>query len=171
MQFNNLFSPLKIGNKTARNRIVFPAHGIPTALPYCADDADGERYIAYEAARAKGGCALNIIGPLGCYEPPGKELSLFSPPTPEILIPKLRRMAEALHEHNTLAMMQLFTYGKSFAIPATSTWGYATPTGQQEAVAEWLDIDEEELNDRWAGRCGDTCLSRRLRPAILEQMG
>jgi 2,4-dienoyl-CoA reductase-like NADH-dependent reductase (Old Yellow Enzyme family)/thioredoxin reductase len=148
MQFNNLFSPLKIGNKTARNRIVFPAHGIPTALPYCADDADGERYIAYEAARAKGGCALNIIGPLGCYEPPGKELSLFSPPTPEILIPKLRRMAEALHEHNTLAMMQLFTYGKSFAIPATSTWGYATPTGQQEAVAEWLDIDEEELNDR-----------------------
>ncbi len=148
MQFNNLFSPLNNGNKTARNRIVFPAHGIPTALPYCADDADGERYIAYEVARAKGGCALNIIGPLGCYEPPGKELSLFSPPIPKILIPKLRRMAEALHEHNTLAMMQLFTYGKSFAIPATSTWGYATPTGQQEAVAEWLDIDEEELNDR-----------------------
>ncbi|MGD9143192.1 MAG: FAD-dependent oxidoreductase, partial [Dehalococcoidia bacterium] len=120
----------------------------PTALPCCADDADGERYIAYEVARAKGGCALNIIGPLGCYEPPGRELSLFSPPTPEILIPKLRRMAEALHEHNTLAVMQLFTYGKSFAIPATSTWGYATPTGQQEAVAEWLDIDEDELNDR-----------------------
>ena len=148
MQFNNLFSPLKIGSKTVRNRIVFPAHGIPTALPYCADDTDGERYIAYEVARAKGGCAVNIIGPLGCYEPPGRELSMFSPPTPEILIPKLRRMAEALHEYNTLAIMQLFTYPKSFAIPATGTWGYATPTGQQEAVAEWLDIDEDELNDR-----------------------
>ena len=54
MQYDNLFSPFKIGTKTAKNRIIFPAHGIPTALPFCADDADGERYIAYEATRAKG---------------------------------------------------------------------------------------------------------------------
>jgi 2,4-dienoyl-CoA reductase-like NADH-dependent reductase (Old Yellow Enzyme family)/thioredoxin reductase len=148
MQFEHLFTPLKIGNKTARNRIIFPAHGIPTALPYCADEADGARYIAYQVARAKGGCAVNIIGPLGCYEPESRELSVFSPPTPKILIPKLHHMVEALHEHGALAIMQLFTYGKSFAIPATGTWGYATPTGQQEAVAEWMNIDEDELNAR-----------------------
>jgi 2,4-dienoyl-CoA reductase-like NADH-dependent reductase (Old Yellow Enzyme family)/thioredoxin reductase len=149
MQFEHLFSPIKIGQKTARNRIVFPSHGIPVALPFCDDFSDGERYIAYEAARAKGGCGLNIIGPLGCYEPPGgRERTPFSPPTPEILIPKLHKMADVLHEHGSLVIMQCFIYGNSYAIPANSTWGFTQSAGQLESVAEWQAMDEDELNGK-----------------------
>ena len=51
--FENLFSPIKIGTKTAKNRIVFPAHGVP-ALPFLGDDAEGSAYIAYQVSRARG---------------------------------------------------------------------------------------------------------------------
>src|SRR5512138_1170015 len=130
MQFEHLFSPIKIGTKMAKNRIIFPGHGIPVALPFCMDETDGDRYIAYQAARAKGGCALNVIGPLGCYAPPGgSDLVNFAPPTPAILIPKCRKMADALHEHGTLVIMQLFTYGKSYAQPYNVTWGYTRQMG------------------------------------------
>jgi 2,4-dienoyl-CoA reductase-like NADH-dependent reductase (Old Yellow Enzyme family)/thioredoxin reductase len=149
MQFENLFSPIKIGTRTARNRIVFPSHGIPVALPFCDDWADGEKYIAYQAARAKGGCGLNIIGPMGCYEDPGaKEKTPFSPPTREILIPKLKKMAEALHEHGSLGIMQCFMYGHSYGQGANLTFGYTQLAGQLESVAEWQTMDEEELNGR-----------------------
>ncbi len=149
MQFEHLFSLIRIGTRTAKNRIIFPGHGIPVALPFCADETDGERYIAYQAARARGGCALNVIGPLGCYAPSGgSELTNFSPPTPERLIPKCRKMADALHEHGTLAIMQLFNYGGSYAQPYNQTWGYTRQMGQMESVAEWQAMDEEELNGR-----------------------
>ena len=50
--FPNLFTPLKVGTKTAKNRIMFPAHGVP--LPFMDDGVDGNAYIEYQAARAKG---------------------------------------------------------------------------------------------------------------------
>ena len=67
--FEYLFSPIKIGTKTARNRIVFPAHGVP-ALPFMDDDAEGSDFIAYQVARAKGGCGMVVIGNIGCYDQP-----------------------------------------------------------------------------------------------------
>ena len=52
MQYEHLFSPIKIGSKTAKNRIVFPCHSFET-LPF-------PEYVAYQAARARGGCESRI---------------------------------------------------------------------------------------------------------------
>jgi 2,4-dienoyl-CoA reductase-like NADH-dependent reductase (Old Yellow Enzyme family)/thioredoxin reductase len=148
MQYENLFSPIKIGNKTAKNRIVFPAHGI--ALPFMDDGTDGNAFIAYQAARAKGGCALNIIGNLACYDVPIRLGNSFaSPPEPAILVPKLRRLADALHERGSLGLVQLYIYSNTYLnTPARNTWGFTDPVAQSESVAEWRDMDDSDLNKK-----------------------
>ena len=112
--FPNLFTPIKIGSKTARNRIVFPAHGVPS-LPFMDDSADGSAFIEYQAARAKGGCGLTVVGNLGCYDKPIRLGPTPSyPPTPEILIPKLQRLADRLHEYDMLCLIQLYIFSEAF---------------------------------------------------------
>ena len=87
-QFEHLFTPIKIGTKTAKNRIMFPAHGVP-ALPFMGDSAEGSDYIAYQVARARGGCGVIVIANIGCYDEPYRLGPVTSiPPTPEILVPK-----------------------------------------------------------------------------------
>jgi 2,4-dienoyl-CoA reductase-like NADH-dependent reductase (Old Yellow Enzyme family)/thioredoxin reductase len=113
MQFENLFSPIKIGSKTARNRLIFPCHGLE--CPF-------QEYIAYQVARAKGGCGLNIIGPCTIHKSGG--LEGHSIETPEMLIPKWKRMAEAVHEYGTLILVQLWHAGdKSEGLSKTMSWG------------------------------------------------
>ena len=53
-----LFSPIKIGKVTLRNRIVFLPHGNSFAV----QDLPGERVRYYFAERAKGGVGLIIYG-------------------------------------------------------------------------------------------------------------
>jgi 2,4-dienoyl-CoA reductase-like NADH-dependent reductase (Old Yellow Enzyme family) len=87
MQFEKLFSPIKIGTRISRNRIVFPCHSYE-ALPF-------PEYIAYEAARAKGGCGLNIIGPCVVHysgETGGEHL--HEKDTPETPISRWQAMAK-----------------------------------------------------------------------------
>ena len=60
VQFPNLFSPIKIGSKTVKNRIVSTGH----QTGYAADNMITDRYIAYHRERAKGGAGLMLIGPL-----------------------------------------------------------------------------------------------------------
>ena len=56
--FEHLLSPIKIRGLELKNRIILPAMGTRMA------SEKGEitdRLIAYHAARAKGGCGLNIV--------------------------------------------------------------------------------------------------------------
>jgi 2,4-dienoyl-CoA reductase-like NADH-dependent reductase (Old Yellow Enzyme family)/thioredoxin reductase len=115
MQFENLFSPIKIGTRTARNRIVFPSHGVGIPFP---------EYIGYQVARAKGGCGLNIFGPCPIHQSAvlGGERS-HKIETPEALIPRWKSMANAVHEYGTLVLVQLWHAGdKSEGVTKTS-WG------------------------------------------------
>ena len=79
MPFEHLFAPIKIGPKTAKNRIAFPSHG--TRFPFFRDNTDGSQYIEYHRARARGGCGLTVIGTLiphwSSYRP-----GALTPPTP-----------------------------------------------------------------------------------------
>ena len=143
-QFEHLFSPIKIGTKTARNRIAFPCHGI--AMPFMVDGDDDRHYIAYQVARAKGGCGFSIIGPLACHKSgmTGGAIS-HAPPTPSKLVPKLKHMAEAVHEHGTLILLQLWIYGNQYmSLPDKANWGFTT-----NAVNPYLDRPEvcHEMND------------------------
>jgi 2,4-dienoyl-CoA reductase-like NADH-dependent reductase (Old Yellow Enzyme family)/NADPH-dependent 2,4-dienoyl-CoA reductase/sulfur reductase-like enzyme len=149
MQFENLFAPIKIGSKTAKNRIAFPAHGVPLA-DFFGDQSEGSAYIAYQAARAKGGSALNIIGSIGCYDTPIRlGPTPVSPPNAPVLIPKLHRLADALHQYGTIGLIQLYLYSEGYLkIPHSNTWGFTSLPAQQESVAEWLDLDGEDLEKK-----------------------
>ena len=147
--FEHLFSPIKIGTKTARNRIVFPAHGVP-ALPFMNDDAEGNEYIAYQVARARGGCGMVVVSHIGCYEGSYRLGPVVShPPTPEKVIPKLQRLADAVHEYNTLCLIQLFIFSDGFSIiPYNSTLGYSAFPAQMESVAEWQNMEDADLEKK-----------------------
>jgi 2,4-dienoyl-CoA reductase-like NADH-dependent reductase (Old Yellow Enzyme family)/thioredoxin reductase len=116
MQFENLFSPIKIGNRIARNRIIFPCHSYE-ALPW-------DEYIAYQVARAKGGCGMIIIGPCVIHDSGvtgGAHLHEID--TPEMLTPGWKRMADAVHEYDTLVLIQLWHVGDKSEGLAKKSWG------------------------------------------------
>ena len=142
MQYEHLFSPIKIGSKTAKNRIVFPCHSFET-LPF-------PEYVAYQAARAKGGCGLNIFGPCVVHNSGvtlGEHLHTFE--TPESVLPNRKLMADALHEHNTLVLIQLWHVGDKSEGLAANSWGVSEnpvdlDLGRAEVPHEMTDA---EIND------------------------
>jgi len=107
-QFKHLLSPIKIGNTTVKNRVVFSSH--ETMFGFFHDNDDGERYIKYYEERAKGGCGFLIVGPLPVH-PSSKYLDLTSP-TPEIAIPKIRKMADAVHKHGAKVVAQIHHFAR-----------------------------------------------------------
>ncbi len=145
-QFTYLFSPIKIGIKTVKNRVVFPAHGVPS-LPFMDDGADGTGFIAYQEARARGGCGMIIVGNLGCYDRPIRlGATPTYPPAPGILVPKLHKLADAVHKYDTLCLIQLYIFGEAFlSIPSNGTLGYTGRAAQMESAAEWQNMDRGEL--------------------------
>jgi 2,4-dienoyl-CoA reductase-like NADH-dependent reductase (Old Yellow Enzyme family)/thioredoxin reductase len=149
MQFEHLFSPIKIGTKTARNRIVFPSHGVPM-LGFMGGPTDGRGYIEYQAARARGGCGTNIIGSIGCYDEPVRMGPMpMTPPDPAVLIPRLQRLADALHKYNTLCLIQLYIFSEGFlSIPSNGTLGYTAFSTQMESVAEWQNFEDADLEKK-----------------------
>src|SRR5262249_56874662 len=56
--YPHLFSPLRIGTVTVRNRIVQTAH----VKLFAHNGVDSQRNVDYQAARAKGGAGLLITG-------------------------------------------------------------------------------------------------------------
>ncbi|UCD08613.1 MAG: FAD-dependent oxidoreductase [Dehalococcoidales bacterium] len=145
-QFPHLFTPIKIGPKTAKNRVVFPAHGVPS-LPFMDDSADGDAFVEYQATRARGGCGLTIVGNLGCYDRPIRLGPTPSyPPTPDKLIPKLQRLADAVHKYDTLCLIQLYIFSDAFLmIPSNGTLGYTGLAARMESVAEWQNLENADL--------------------------
>jgi 2,4-dienoyl-CoA reductase-like NADH-dependent reductase (Old Yellow Enzyme family)/thioredoxin reductase len=147
MQFEHLFTPIKIGSKTAKNRIVFPAHGIMG--DYFTSGKENVAYLAYQLARARGGCGLNIIGPITIHKS-SMRLSAppFAPPSPEPLISKLSAMADALHEQGALVLLQFLLYGNSYnSAPGNATWGFSAQAAFQESQEVCHEMDESEINE------------------------
>jgi len=101
-QFPYLFSPLKIGSMTVRNRIVMSAHNTNYAL----DLVPNERLINYWAARAKGGVGLVVAGILWVH--PNPWLNTFRMPG---ALDGLEKAAEAVHKHGAKFVAQIGNMG------------------------------------------------------------
>ena len=96
-QFPHLFSPLKIGTMTIRNRIYSSPH-----LP----GYDQEGVINYWVSKAKGG--IGMIGTQLTSVHPRKEQDQFwRPQTVEFL----KRSADAVHEHGAKVIWQIANQG------------------------------------------------------------
>ncbi len=105
---NHLFSPVKIGSLTLKNRIVMPA----MHLGYCSDTSEvTDRLVAFYEERARGGVALLFVG--GCsideYASSMREMIGISD---DRFIPGLTRLTDAAHRHGALIAAQLFHGGR-----------------------------------------------------------
>ena len=104
--FSHLLSPLRVGPKTLRNRVLVSAH-----VPRVADDRiPGDRYIAYHRAKARGGVAMQITGatPVHRTSALGSRDALDN--TDDRIIPGYRRLAEAVHGEGGCMLAQLAHY-------------------------------------------------------------
>jgi len=104
MNYNYLFKKGKIGNLTLKNKIVMPAIG--TLLATSTGEAS-DRIIRYYEERAKGGCGLIITEITRVDNVTGvgilNQLSVTSP----YQIPRLQRLARAVHKYDTKIFLQL----------------------------------------------------------------
>lgn len=104
MKYTKLFEKGKIGKLELRNRIVMPAMG--TAFASSTGEASDE-IIRYYADRAKGGCGLIISEICRIDEETGVGETNQLCVTDSKFIPRLVRLAEAVHAHDTKIFLQL----------------------------------------------------------------
>lgn len=101
-RYTHLFTPLRLGPLTVRNRVVFSAH----LTNYAQDGLPTEQHAAYYAARAAGGAGLIITEEHSTHStdwPYEKLIHGFDPR----VIPGYRRITEAVHAHGVPILAQL----------------------------------------------------------------
>ncbi|MEC3977302.1 mycofactocin system FadH/OYE family oxidoreductase 2 [Amycolatopsis sp. H20-H5] len=101
-RYKYLFSPLRLGPLTVRNRIVFSAH----LTNYAENGHPTEQHAAYYAERAAGGAGLIITEEHSTHPtdwPYEKLIHGFSPS----VIPGYRRITDAVHAHDVPILAQL----------------------------------------------------------------
>ncbi len=101
-QYQYLFTPIRIGQTTIANRIVFAAHLSNLAE----DNLPGPRLIAYYTERARGGCGLIITEEQSVHPSDWAYQKLIHGFDPHV-IPAYLRMTRAVHEHGTRMFAQI----------------------------------------------------------------
>lgn len=105
--FPNLFSPLRIGGVTLRNRILSSGHDTVMAE----DGRVTDRLIAYQEARAAGGAGLIVVQVAGVHESARYTYHVLMA-TDDGCIPGYRALAERIHAHDCMVFGQLFHPGR-----------------------------------------------------------
>ncbi|PVH29654.1 FAD-dependent oxidoreductase [Pararhodobacter oceanensis] len=108
MSNDPLLQPFQLKHLTLRNRIVFTAH----EPAYPEDGMPKGRYREYHVERAKGGVALTMTAG-------SASISRDSPPVfnnilawKDEVVPYIREMTDAVHEHGAAVMIQLTHLGR-----------------------------------------------------------
>lgn len=101
--FEHVFAPIKIRDMELKNRIILPAMGTRMA------DEKGavtDKLVAYHAARAKGGCGLNIVEVAAVHTPsaPAHFVSISE----DCFIEGHKKLTDAIHENGGKAGIQLW---------------------------------------------------------------
>lgn len=101
--FEHLFAPIRIRDMELKNRIILPAMGTRMADEH---SAITDKLIAYHAARAKGGCALNIVEVAAVHTPsaPAHFVSISE----DHLIEGHKKLTDAIHQNGGKAGIQLW---------------------------------------------------------------
>src|SRR6476646_7041979 len=102
-----LFSPLALGPIEIRNRVVSTSH--QTSLVH--DHLPTDDLIAYHRARAAGGAGLIVVEATAVHPTGLLTAHTVGGYLPGI-VPVWRRMADAVHEHGTRLVCQLFHGGR-----------------------------------------------------------
>lgn len=101
--FEHLLSPLQVGPKRLRNRVLISAHVPRLAV----DNLPSPAYVGYHRARARGGAGLQITGATAVH-PSGTLGSAYSLQNlDERIIPGYAKLAEAVHGEGGTILAQL----------------------------------------------------------------
>jgi len=117
-EFRFLFTPFRLGGLTLKNRIYSTGH----AEAMAEDGKAGPRLRAYHEAKARGGCALTIIGGSTSVHPssPASAWNMVANHDDSV-IPGYRALADAVHRHGALVFSQLTHLGRR-AQSDTESW-------------------------------------------------
>lgn len=139
----SLFEPITLGNVEIRNRVVMTGHGTGMAKDYLPTD----QHVAYYRERAMGG-----VGLIGMAFPQIHPTSQDVPGEPRAwlpeIVPGLRKITDAVHEHGARIVMQLGHGGRQGHSTFTerALWGPSnTPCPfnlEMPKEMELEDIDE-----------------------------
>jgi 2,4-dienoyl-CoA reductase (NADPH2) len=102
-QLKHLFSPLNIGKVTIRNRIVQSAH----ITGFADNGLFSDRHVRYYEARAKGGIGLIITEAVVTSPQSGMNPRIISEGWHDSMIPRFRKVTDAIHAHGAKAFCQL----------------------------------------------------------------
>lgn len=106
--YSALLSPVKIRNLTIRNRIFSAGH----APGYAVGGRPAERYVAYHAEKARGGMGLTVFGGSSNVSPDSTSIFGAIHIGDDSIIPYLRVLADAVHDHDTAIMCQITHMGR-----------------------------------------------------------
>ena len=155
-RYPHLFSPLRIGTVTVRNRIMQTAH----VKLYSANGVDSQRNVDYQVARARGGAGLLITGNRVVHPTSTTGFPRVSWAYLRDALEVNRRMTDAVHEHGAVIVEQLNHFGVNASSESADDprvlWGPSavkSPAyGETPKVMEQEDI--EALVECW-GRCAE----------------
>jgi len=105
--YNNLFQPISLRHKTLDNRIVFGAH----TANMSEQGLPGERHRAYYEERAIGGAAMIVVEPMPVHPTAVLTRGNFLH-SDDAVIPHFRKITDAVHDHGTVILQQLYHVGQ-----------------------------------------------------------
>jgi mycofactocin system FadH/OYE family oxidoreductase 2 len=163
-RLDRLLSPIRVGALTLKNRIFSSGH----AEAMAEEGRLTAQLVRYHEAKARGGCALTIVGGSTSVHPssPASSWRLVANHDDSI-VPSLRELAAAIHRHDCLVFMQLTHLGRR-AHSDTEDWHVLlAPSAVPEAVhREVPHALEREQIAMLAGAFADA--ARRCRDGGLD---
>jgi 2,4-dienoyl-CoA reductase-like NADH-dependent reductase (Old Yellow Enzyme family)/pyruvate/2-oxoglutarate dehydrogenase complex dihydrolipoamide dehydrogenase (E3) component len=129
--FPHLFSPLKLNSKTLKHRLNFGAHTANMSV----DGYPVDRHLGYYRERAIGGAAMIVVEPVPVHHSSVLTRGNFRCEDDSV-IPYFRRITDAVHEHGTVIVQQLYHLG------AHGDWDNAfEPNWSPSGLASMHDTD------------------------------
>jgi 2,4-dienoyl-CoA reductase-like NADH-dependent reductase (Old Yellow Enzyme family)/thioredoxin reductase len=125
-----LLQPFRLKHLTLRNRFLSTAH----EPAYTVDGMPKERYRLYHAEKAKGGIALTMIGGSSVVAIDSPQafgnIQLFK----DEVVPWLRDLADAVHEHGAAVMLQITHLGRRTSWSKEDWLPVVSASGVREAA-------------------------------------
>ena len=161
VQFKHLFTPLRIGSFTVRNRILSTAH----ATGYAQDGLPSQRHLHYWASKAKGGIGLIVTEVQPVHPSAATSPNLIHSWKDECIEP-FRRVVDAVHMHGARIVAQLWHPGRatSSALDGRAAWSASAVASPmyQETPHEMTLEEIAEIVQAFAAA------ARRMREAGLD---
>jgi 2,4-dienoyl-CoA reductase-like NADH-dependent reductase (Old Yellow Enzyme family) len=139
-----ILTPLQVGSKTIKNRVVSTAHS--AFLDFFQPGNDGERYLAYQERRAEGGTGLIIATAMHVHE--SSVCNNHFMYEKDDISRKLNALSTRVHRHGTTAVSQLFHFGVNGKSDGredfTPLWGFSGQVSASGEVSHKMTPDEIE---------------------------